>query len=88
MLTHLWLSGRLKEVAGIVFGKFTDCDPGGADSLSLETIFAERCAELGVPAIRGLMIGHVRDQATFPIGAETELDVDAGTLTLLEQGVV
>ncbi len=88
MLTHLWLSGRLKEVAGIVFGKFTDCNPEGNNSLSLETIFAERCTELGVPAIRGLMIGHVRDQATFPIGAEAELDVDAGTLTLLERCVL
>ena len=87
MLTHLWLTGKLNELAGIVLGKFTDCDPDGPGSLSLETIFHERLTPLGIPVLRGLMIGHVANQCTFPIGAEAELDVAAGTLTLLEPGV-
>ena len=33
------------------------------------------------------MIGHINEQTTIPIGCEAELDVDAGTLTLLEVGV-
>ena len=88
MLTHLWLAGKLEEVAGIVFGKFVDCDSEGGNSLSLEEIFSERVTPLGVPAIRGLMIGHVRDQTTFPLGVPAELDVNAGTLTLLEPAVI
>ena len=87
MLTHLWLSGKLKQVAGIALGKFTDCEPDGPMSLSLETIFKERFQELRVPTLRGLMFGHIRDQATFPVGALAELNVDAGTLTLLETAV-
>jgi len=87
MLTQLWLSGKLDRLAGLVFGKFTDADPSGGRSLSLEEIFTERARSLGKPAIRGLMIGHVDDQTTLPIGAEAELDADAGTLTLLETAV-
>jgi muramoyltetrapeptide carboxypeptidase LdcA involved in peptidoglycan recycling len=34
------------------------------------------------------MIGHIPDQGFVPIGCEAELDADAGTLTLLEAGVV
>ena len=88
MLTHLWLTGKLNELAGIVLGKFTDCDPEGPGSLSLETIFHERLSPLGIPVLRGLMIGHIANQCTFPIGAEAELDVAAGQLTLLEPGVI
>ena len=33
------------------------------------------------------MIGHLDDQTTVPIGCEAELDVAAGTLTLLENAV-
>ncbi|CAM2065780.1 LD-carboxypeptidase [Sulfidibacter corallicola] len=87
MLTHLWLSGHLQRVAGIAFGKFTDCDSKNGNSFSIEEIIADRCLPLGVPVIRGLMIGHVEDQATIPIGVQAELDVDAGTITLLEKAV-
>jgi muramoyltetrapeptide carboxypeptidase len=53
----------------------------------LEDILAERPRALSVPAIAGLMVGHVEDQTTLPIGCLAELDADAGTLTLLEPGV-
>jgi muramoyltetrapeptide carboxypeptidase len=89
MLTQLWLSGALAGVAGVVFGKFTDCVPSPSflQNRPLEDILAERCRALGIPAISGLMIGHIDDQATLPVGCLAELDADAGTLTLLEPGV-
>jgi muramoyltetrapeptide carboxypeptidase len=31
------------------------------------------------------MIGHVDDQSIIPVGANAELDADAGTLTLLDR---
>jgi len=88
-LTQLWLSGSLDGVAGVAFGKFTRCEPSASfvQNRVLEDILAERCRGLGVPAVSGLMIGHVDDQATLPIGCVAELDADAGTLTLLEAGV-
>lgn len=86
MLTHLWLTGKLEQVAGIVFGKFTDDDYDG-NTLSMEQVLRERCEPLGIPTLRGVMIGHIDDKTVVPIGARARLDVDAGTLTLLEQAV-
>ena len=88
-LTQLWLSGRLEGVVGMAFGKFTRCEPSASfvQNRLLEDILTERCQALGVPAVSGLMIGHVDDQTTLPIGCLAELNADAGTLTLLEAGV-
>ena len=85
-LTQLWLAGSLQKVAGIVLGKFTDCKPSysSGSSLSLEQALADRCLPLGIPVLRGLMIGHIDEQTIVPVGCEAELDVEAGTLTLLE----
>ncbi len=88
MLTHLWLAGCLSRCAGIVLGKFTDCGPtGSGNSLSLEQVFEDRFKPMKIPTIRGMMIGHVSDQTTLPLGIEAELDVDEGVLTLLDTGV-
>jgi muramoyltetrapeptide carboxypeptidase len=89
-LTQLWLAGLLQQVAGIVLGKFTDCTPnyGGGWSLTLEQALADRCLPLGIPVLRGLMIGHIDEQTIVPVGCEAALDVEAGTLTLLEMPVM
>ena len=87
MLTHLWLAGVFQACAGVACGKFTDAKPDGGRSRSLEEILRDRLEGLGKPAVRGLMIGHVDDIATIPIGAQAELNGDTGELTLLEAAV-
>jgi len=87
MLTQLWLSGRLAQVAGIAIGKFTDPEYDG-NSYSVEEVVRQHCEPLNVPVISGLMIGHIDDMSVVPIGIKAELDVDAGTLKLLEPAVV
>jgi muramoyltetrapeptide carboxypeptidase len=89
MLTQLWLAGALAGIAGVAFGKFTNCNPSPffLQNRPLDDILAERCRALGVPAISGIMVGHIEDQTTLPLGCLAELDADAGTLTLLEPGV-
>jgi muramoyltetrapeptide carboxypeptidase len=89
MLTQLWLAGALDGVAGVALGKFTNCDPSPffLQNRPLEEILAERFRALGIPTVSGVMIGHIDDQATLPIGCLAELDADARTLTLLEPGV-
>ncbi len=88
MLTHLSIAGRLNQLAGIAFGKCTDCGAESPPSLSLERVLEDRLGQLGIPVLRGLMIGHIKDQTTVPIGINARLDVDAGTLTLLEKPVL
>ena len=86
MLTHLWMAGKLEQVAGIVLGKFTD---GGHDSntFSMEEVLRDRLEPLGIPTLRGAMIGHIEDKTVVPLGVRARLDADAGALTLLESAV-
>jgi muramoyltetrapeptide carboxypeptidase len=86
MLTQLWLAGKLQQAAGIAFGKFTKADDEG-NTFSIEEVIRMRCEPLGIPVIRGLMIGHVQDKTVVPIGLPAKLDTDAGTLQLLEAAV-
>lgn len=86
MLTQMWLAGKLQQVAGIAFGKFTESDVEG-NTFSIEHVLRERCQHLGVPVVRGLMFGHVDDQTIVPVGAMAELDGDAGTLVLRDRVV-
>lgn len=85
MLTTLRLMGALDRIAGFIFGECTDCDPGdGYGSLTLDQIFDDHIKPLGIPAYRGAMIGHIREQFIVPVGGRVEMDADAGTFRMLE----
>lgn len=86
MLTHLLLAGRLDQLSGIALGKFTKI-PDDGNTFNLEEIIEQLLVPLGIPVVRGLLIGHVADKTTVPMGIEAELDGDTGTLTLLEPAV-
>lgn len=89
MITQLKLAGLLGRLAGFVFGRCTDCDPGTSyGSLTLEEVLDDHIRPLGIPAYRGAMIGHIRQQFTLPLGIEAEIDADAGSLRLLEPAVI
>jgi len=85
MLTTLKLMGAQDRIAGFIFGECTDCDPGeGFGSLTLDQIFDHHIRPLGIPAYRGAMIGHIRQQFIVPVGGQVEMDADAGTFRMLE----
>jgi muramoyltetrapeptide carboxypeptidase len=89
MLTQLALAGVLSRVAGVVFGRCTDCKPGdGYGALTLDEVLADHVKTLRVPAFRGAMIGHIDKQFTIPVGGEAEIDADRGTIRLLGPAVV
>lgn len=83
MLTQLRLSGALADVAGIVFGQFTDIpdEPANAER-PLRRALAEAAERRGVPCLSDFAVGHIDDQLTIPLGATAMLDADAGTLTI------
>ena len=81
MLTSLRVAGVFERIAGLVLGKFTDYDSKGP-TLSLEEVFQDRCGDLNVPVLRGLMIGHVPDQTVVPLGAIGKLDSKNQTLKI------
>lgn len=85
MFSTLRLMGALDRIAGLVFGECTDCTPGnGYGSLNLAEILDDYIKPLGIPAYRGAMIGHIREQFIVPCGGRVEMDADAGTFRLLE----
>lgn len=86
MLTQLWLAGKLQSAAGIAFGKFTKTEDDG-NTFSIEEIIRRRCVPLGIPVVSGLMIGHIADKTTVPIGIMARLDGEKGSLELLEAAV-
>ena len=84
MLTTLKLAGALDRIAGFIFGECTDCNPGdGYGALTLEQILDDHIRPLNIPAYRGAMIGHIREQFIVPVGGEVELDANAGSFRML-----
>ncbi|MDH5492068.1 MAG: LD-carboxypeptidase [Myxococcales bacterium] len=83
MLTTLRASGRLRDVRGIALGSFTDCRPG-VDAVGVQAVLRERLGDLPIPIVMGIPVGHGEVNRPLPLGAEVELDADAGTLRWLE----
>jgi muramoyltetrapeptide carboxypeptidase len=89
MLSTLRLSGALDQLAGVVLGKFTKCEPGDGNfgTLTLDEVFDDYFLPLQVPVYRGAMIGHIKRKFTLPVGAPVEIDADAGSIRLLAAAV-
>ncbi|SDS59376.1 LD-carboxypeptidase [Gramella sp. MAR_2010_147] len=89
MMSQLYLGGVFEQISGFVFGKCTDCDPGGSGygSLTLEEVIDHYIKPLNIPAYSGAMIGHINDNATIPNGLEIQLNASKGTITMLSPAV-
>jgi muramoyltetrapeptide carboxypeptidase len=86
MWTHLALAGVFDRVRGIALGEFTDCDEPGGEYGSAE-VLAALAADVGLPCLAGLPIGHGAVNLPVPLGVRVRLDADAGTLAFLEPAV-
>ncbi len=90
MMSQLQLAGVLKQIKGFIFGKCSDCEPGGAGgygSLTLEEVIDHYIKPLNIPAFTGAMIGHISDNSTIPNGIKTEMNAEEGTFKLLNPAV-
>jgi muramoyltetrapeptide carboxypeptidase len=84
LLTHWRLSGALAQLAGLAFGGFDACDDPDGEGFSSLEVLQERTADLGIPVLAGLPIGHGETgNAALPLGVMARLDADAGRLSLL-----
>ncbi|MEX2584975.1 MAG: LD-carboxypeptidase [Balneolaceae bacterium] len=84
MFSRLELSGVLDQIAGLVFGRCTDCDTGSRPSLTLQEVLSGYLAPKNIPSFYGAYIGHEPDNMTLPLGLDAELDADRGEIRLLE----
>ena len=89
MLTQLLLDPtKLPAAAGVVLGVFSDCEAEDENtSLSLAQVLYDRLAGLGIPVLYGVSFGHIKQNATLPVGVRARLDADKKTLMLLEAAV-
>jgi len=92
MLTHLLNAGLLQQVAGVAIGINKNCkDPNARKAReyrqTMDDVFKERLLPLGVPVVAGLPFGHVRFNATLPIGVRATLDATNGDLLITESAV-
>ena len=92
MLTQLLNAGLLQRVAGIALGINKNCkDPKAKGAVeyrqTLEDVLKERLLPLKIPIVAGLPFGHVRHNATLPVGARATLDADKSDLLIIEPAV-
>ena len=91
MLTQLWLAGKLQQCSGILLGQFKNCEARNAQgfevSFSLQQVLESRIKSLGLPAVYGLPIGHVKSKMTLPLGVMAELNAGDKTFTITERPV-
>lgn len=95
LLTHWRLSGALRQLAGLGFGRFSDCDDGDTDGdetdgqasgrgrFTVRQVLLERSTDLAIPVVEGLPVGHGSGNAALPLGVLARLDGSRGTLELL-----
>lgn len=72
MLTALLLGGQLSRAGAIVFGGFTQCDPG-PDGATVEEVLRDRTSGLGIPVVAGAPFGHGAPNHSFLLGREAVL---------------
>jgi muramoyltetrapeptide carboxypeptidase len=79
-LTMLRKGGHLSGIAGIALGQFHGCSP--SKGVTVAALLQDHLADLEVPILGGLPLGHGRAPLTVPLGATMALDADAGTLAV------
>lgn len=80
ILTQLRRSGTLDGIAGIALGQFTSCGDDDWDWGVVDTL-RDRLADLDVPVLGGIPIGHGDNPRTIPFGTTATLDPVARVLT-------
>lgn len=80
MLTQMKMAGLFTGLAGLVLGFFENC--GSMDEI--DALVQERFADMSIPIVSGVRVGHGRSNWTVPLGVAARLDTTAGELSFLE----
>jgi len=86
MFAQLDNAGILSQLAGFIFGICRNCN-ALPDGFELNQVIERYIKPLGIPAVSGVMIGHIADKFVVPVGLPIRLDADKGEITLLEPAV-
>jgi len=84
-LAQLMNAGVLSEVSAILLGHFPEClepDPEKS-TFSVDELFEQYFAPLGIPVIRGLPFGHAAPRISLPVGGLAVVNTEALRVELL-----
>ncbi len=85
MLLQLKRSGKLKKLAGLVIGGFTDCkDTERPFGLSVYEIIAEAVKDYSYPVCFGFPVSHTKENYALKIGLKYQLRVEKDKVSLKE----
>jgi len=89
MLAQLRNAGVLKNLSGLLFGKFTDCNPSDPTKpfLTLDQILQEAAESVACPVISNVQYGHISKKLTIPFGLKTKVDGKKSRIEVMEAGV-
>lgn len=82
MLQQLKQQPQFGEIAGLVFGQFTDCS-GDAEDGSVDDCIKDFLQGVQVPVIKGFNFGHTPERFILPMGVKTEINAEKAELKVL-----
>jgi len=85
LLNQLKSCGILQNIAGLVFGAFTNCQPRNKQEFPLEVVLKHYASFVNGPVCYNLPYGHVKEKIILPLGGQATLDGAVGTLTFLNE---
>jgi muramoyltetrapeptide carboxypeptidase len=90
MLAQITNAGIIRHPAGLLFGKFTHCEPKDPTKPSLATdqLLGDFAAAANIPAIKNLAYGHVPRKMTLPFGARVKIEAGENPRIQLLENVV
>ena len=87
MLTQLKLTGKFKSLAGVILGRFFECDSPEI-GYSTNDVLKEILQQLNIPILANFPAGHGPDNWAIPLGAKARIDTDTLSIELLESAVL
>lgn len=84
MLTHLRLSGRMRQIRGVIIGALKDC----GEEPEMLSLLHDTFGSLNIPVVRDLPFGHHGNNLLMPIGTKVRLSTTDMRLTISEPAVV
>ena len=89
MLNQMRLNNVFNKVKGMILGSFIDCSEPDSEKryLTLEEVFQDYFASIGLPIVYNFPFGHIKDLITIPIGINLKLNADKGYVEFRESGV-
>lgn len=89
MLKQLELNGVLKDLKGIILGRFVNCQEEDLNkrTLTLGEIIDDYFRPLKIPTVYTFPHGHINDLLTIPIGLKVKLNAIKGSVEFMESAV-